>query len=127
MTQNQIYAAIQKSLSEYYHEPVFSGSSNPRQYDRLYKLLNSIVKTKITRAGDTFCCSVEVNDEYLGYKYPGGATGREVWEWANANTHGGTVEGNLKVWDNAISNLGGEQGIINIMRENLIRCGVPTL
>lgn len=125
MTQNEIYKVIQSSLSEYYHEPVFGGSSIPKQYERLYKMLNSIVKTDIVCSGNSFSCTVGVDEGYLSYTYPGGATGREVWEWANANTHGGTVEGNLEVWNNAINNLGGEQGIINLMKQNLKKCGVP--
>ena len=125
MTQAEIYKAFQESLSEYYHEPVFGGSSIPKQYERLYKMLNSIVKTDIIKSGDGFSCTVEVDRDYLGYNYQGGATGQEVWEWANANTHGGTIRGNLKVWDNAIDCLGGEQGIINLMKQNLKKCGVP--
>lgn len=125
MTQTEIYKAFQESLSEYYHEPVFHGGSTPKQYDRLYKMLNSIVRTDIVKSGGGFSCTVEVNEAYLNYTYPGGATGQEVWEWANANTHGGTVEGNLEVWNNAINNLGGEQGIINLMKQNLKKCGVP--
>ena len=125
MTQAEIYKAFQESLSEYYHEPVFGGSSIPKQYERLYKMLNSIVKTDIIKSGDGFSCTVEVDRDYLGYNYQGGATGQEGWEWANANTHGGTIRGNLKVWDNAIDCLGGEQGIINLMKQNLKKCGVP--
>ena len=128
MTQDEIYKAIMKELNNYYHEPVFhGGSSIPVVYKRLYKMLNSIVKTDIVRSGDSFNCNVGVDEGYLNYTYPGGATGQEVWEWANANTHGGTVEGNLEVWNNAIDNLGGENGIINLMKQNLIRCGVPVV
>lgn len=127
MTQNEICKAFQISLSEYYHEPVFGGSSIPKQYERLYKMLNSIVKTDIIKSGCGFSCTVEVDRDYLGYNYQGGATGQEVWEWANANTHGGTIKGNLKVWDNAIDYLGGEQGIINLMKQNLKKCGVPVV
>ena len=126
MTQDEIYKAIMKELNNYYHEPVFhGGSSIPVIYKRLYKMLNSIVKTDIVRSGDSFNCTVGVDEGYLNYTYPGGATGQEVWEWANANTHGGTIRGNLKVWDNAIDCLGGEQGIINLMKQNLKKCGVP--
>lgn len=128
MTQDEIYKTIMTELNRYYHEPVFhGGSSIPVAYKRLYKMLNSIVKTDIVRSGDSFNCTVGVDEGYLNYTYPGGATGQEVWEWANANTHGGTVEGNLEVWNNAIDNLGGENGIINLMKQNLIRCGVPVV
>lgn len=127
MTQDKIYKTLQESLLTYYHEDVFyGGSSVPVIYDRSYKLFNSIIKTDIVKSGNGFSCKVEVNRDYLSYSYPGGATGREVWEWANANTHGGTVEGNLEVWNDAIEALGGEQGIINLMKQNLRKCGVPT-
>lgn len=128
MTQDFIYKAIMTELNNYYHEPVFyGGSSIPVVYDRLYKMLNSIVKTDIVRSGNGFSCTVGVDEEYLKYTYPGGATGQKVWEWANANTHGGTVEGNLEVWNNAMDSLGGEQGIINLMKQNLKKCGVPIM
>ena len=127
MTQTEIYKAFQESLSEYYHEPVFHGTSTPKQYERLYKMLNSIVRTDIVKSGGGFSCTIEVNEAYLNYTYPGGATGQEVWEWANANTHGGTVKGNLEVWNNAVARLGDEIGIINLMKENLKKCGVPVI
>ena len=123
-TQDIIYNAIMEELSNYYHEPVFKGSSTPKQYDRLYKLLNSVVKTKINKTGNSFSCSVEVDDNYLNYTYPGGATGQEVWEWANDKTHGGTIEGKLEIWNNAIDSIGGKQGIIDLMKQNLKKCGV---
>lgn len=127
MTQDFIYKAIMTELNNYYHEPVFKGSSTPKQYERLYKMLNSIVKTDIVRSGNSFNCTVGVGEGYLNYTYPGGVTGHEVWEWANANIHGGTVEGNLEVWNNAMDNLGGENGIINLMKQNLRKCGVPVV
>ena len=127
MTRDEMFKVFQESLSEYYHEPVFSGSSIPKQYDRLYKMLNSIIKTDVVMSGNSFSCTVEVNRDYLNYTYPGGATGREVWEWANANTHGGTVEGNLEVWNNAINRLGGRSGIIRLMKNNLKKCGIPII
>lgn len=127
MTQDLIYKAIYEALLEYYHEPVFGGSSIPKVYERTYKMLNSIIKTEIVHSGNSFACSVGVDESYLNYTYKGGATGQEVWEWANANTHGGTVKGNLEVWNNAMNNLGGESGIINLMKQNLRKCGVPVI
>lgn len=120
-TQNIIYKALQDKLSEYYHE------ITPRVYDRTYKLFNSIIKTEINTTGDGFYCTVEVDPTYLNFTYEGGATGLEVWEWANANSHGGTVPGNIEVWNNAIDALGGEIGIINLMKQNLIKYGVPVI
>lgn len=127
MTQDEIYKAIYEALLEYYHEPVFGGGSTPKVYERTYKMLNSIIKTEIVHSGNSFACTVGVDESYLNYTYKGGATGQEVWEWANANTHGGTVKGNLEVWNNAMDNLGGKQGIINLMKQNLKKCGVPVV
>ena len=126
-TRNEIFKVFQKHIVEYYHEPVFDGSSIPKRYDRLYKLLNSIIKTDIIISGNSISCTVEIDRDYLNYTYPEGATGQEVWEWANANTHGGTVEGNLKVWNDALDELGGREGIMRLMKNNLIKYGIPII
>lgn len=125
MTQDTIFKCFQITLSDYYHEPVFDGSSIPKQYERLYKFLNSIIKTDIVKAGNSLSCTVEVDTDYLNYVYPAGATGETVWTYANMETHGGTVEGQIKVWDDTIEMVGGKEGIIKMMKDNLIRCGVP--
>lgn len=128
MTRDEVYKSIQESLTEYYHEPVFNGSSTPQAYERLYHFLNSVIKTNVEIVGNNVSCTVEVDRGYLSHPYRvGGATGQEIWEWANAKTHGGTVKGNLEVWNEAINNLGGEKGILNIMKQNLIRCGIPVM
>lgn len=120
-TQDVIYRTLQEKLSEYYYE------ITPKVYDRTYKLFNSIIKTEIITTGDGFSCTVEVDPSYLDYTYKGGATGLEVWNWANANSHGGTVSGNIEVWNNAIDALGGKNGIINLMKQNLQKYGVPVI
>ena len=47
MTRDEIFKVFQKHISEYYSEPVFGGSSIPKVYDRLYKMLNSLIKTDV--------------------------------------------------------------------------------
>ena len=128
MTRDEVYKAIQESLTRYYHESVFEGSSMPKMYERLYHFLNSVIKTNVEIVGNNISCTVEVDRGYLSQPYAvGGATGQEIWEWANAKTHGGTVKGNLEVWNDAIDSLGGEKGILNIMKQNLIKCGIPII
>lgn len=127
LTRDEMFKVFQKHITEYYQEPVFHGSSIPKQYDRLYKMLNSLVKTDVTQSGSEISCRVEIDRDYLNYTYPEGATGLEVWEWANDNSHGGTVQGNLQVWNDAIEELGGESGILSLMKQNLRKCGVPVL
>ena len=90
-------------------------------------MLNSLVKTEVIQSGNEISCRVEVGQDYLNYEYPKGATGLEVWEWANDMTHGGTVKGKLKVWNDSIDELGGRDGIMRLMKNNLKRCGVPII
>lgn len=128
--QDVIFKAFQTTLNEYYHEPVFRGgtSSIPKEYKRLYKFLNSMIKTEITKSGGEFRCTIEVNPDYLKYIYPDGdTTGREVWDYANEKTHGGTVKGEIRVWNDTIERLGGREGIVSLMTEKLKKCGVPVV
>ena len=130
MTQQEIYERIQEKISEYYKEPVFRGGSNqPVEYERTYKLLNSLIKTEIVSTSKGVSCKVEIDPNYLSYQYPGNgyshASGQEVMEYANASSHGGTVNGDINVWDDAINDLGGRVGIDILMKANLKKCGVP--
>lgn len=134
MAQKDIGECIQESINEYYEERVFSGGTSciPEVYDRTYKLLNSMVKTEIVKSGNTLSCKVGISDDYLNYKYPGtngwdgvDATGRDVLDWNNENgSHGGSVDGDWKIWDEAMRTLGGETGIMAIFISKLKKCGI---
>ena len=134
MAQKDIGECIQESIDEYYREKVFRGGTSciPEVYDRTYKLLNSMVKTEIVKTGNTLSCKVGISDEYLNYKYSGtngwdgvDATGRDVLDWNNADgSHGGSVDGDWKIWDEAMRTLGGETGIMSIFLSKLKKCGI---
>lgn len=134
MAQKDIGECIQESIDEYYREKVFRGGTSciPEVYDRTYKLLNSMVKTEIVKSGNTLSCKVGISDDYLNYKYPGtngwdgvDATGRDVLDWNNADgSHGGSVDGDWKIWDEAMRTLGGETGIMSIFLSKLKKCGI---
>lgn len=134
MAQKDIGECIQESINEYYKERVFRGgiSCVPEVYDRTYKLLNSMVKTEIVKSGNTLSCKVGISDDYLNYKYPGtngwdgvDATGRDVLDWNNVDgSHGGSVDGDWKIWDEAMRTLGGETGIMAIFISKLKKCGI---
>ena len=134
MAQKDIGECIQESINEYYEERVFRGGTSciPEVYDRTYKLLNSMVKTEIVKSGNTLSCKVGISDDYLNYKYPGtngwdgvDATGRDVLDWNNADgSHGGSVDGDWKIWDEAMRTLGGETGIMAIFISKLKKCGI---
>lgn len=134
MAQKDIGECIQESINEYYEERVFRGGTSyiPEVYDRTYKLLNSMVKTEIVKSGNTLSCKVGISDDYLNYKYPGtngwdgvDATGRDVLDWNNADgSHGGSVDGDWKIWDEAMRTLSGETGIMAIFISKLKKCGI---
>lgn len=134
MAQKDINECIQESINEYYKEKVFWGgtSSIPKIYSRTYKLLNSLVKTDIVKNGNVLSCEVKIDEDYLNYQYPGtdgwdgiSATGRDVLEWNNADgSHGGTVDGDWRIWDEAMQSLSGETGIMAIFVSKLKKCGI---
>lgn len=134
-TQKIVGICIQESIDEYYREKVFNGgvSCIPKVYERTWELLNSLVKTDVVKVGNTLQCTVGISDEYLNYKYPGSnwennipATGRDVLEWNNSDgSHGYTVSGDWKIWEQAMQSLSGESGILSIFESNLKKYGIP--
>lgn len=127
MTQQEIFEVIQEHIIDYYKEPVFRNGTSaiPMLYDRSYKLLNSLIKTDIVKSSGTISCSVEINPNYLNYQYMGGASGLEIMLSANERFHGWSVEGDMRIWDDALAELGLKPGILYIMKNNLKKCGVP--
>lgn len=127
MTQQEIFEVIQQHITDYYKEPVFRNGTSaiPLLYDRTYKLLNSIIKTDIVKSGGTLSCSVEIDPNYLNYQYMGGASGLDIMLSANEQFHGWSIEGDMRIWDDALSELGLKPGILYIMKNNLKKCGVP--
>ena len=134
MAQKDIGECIQESIDEYYKEKVFRGGTSaiPLIYDRTYKLLNSMIKTEIVKNGNSLSCQVGISDDYLNYKYPGtngldgvDATGRDILDWNSENgSHGGSVDGDWKIWEQAMQSLSGENGIMSIFISKLKKCGI---
>lgn len=141
-SRNEIYAVIKKHLVMYYQDKAFRGQTSniPVEYDRTERFLESLIKTKVVRVGNSLACNVQLDEDYLDYKYPGNperpdnvpATGLDVATWANESslyhTHGYTVPGTSSYdpwWDVAMEELGGKQGILNIMKKNLKAVGIP--
>lgn len=127
MTRDEIFVVFQRHITEYYKEPVFKDGTSaiPMLYDRTYKLLNSLIKTDVVITGNSLSCSVEIDPNYLDYTYIGGASGLDVVLSANEQFHGWSIEGDIRIWDNALEELGLEYGIRSLMAKNLIKCGVP--
>ncbi|MDL2301476.1 hypothetical protein LJC58_03880 [Lachnospiraceae bacterium OttesenSCG-928-D06] len=133
-TQKIVNRAIQKSINEYYKE------YTPTEYVRTYKFLNSLVSTNIVQKGNTITCEVKIDENYLKYQYPNQfnsflpATGSNIATWANHDdiryhNHGGTVNvgRNTGFWEDALSNLSGREGIINILISYLKKYGFTVL
>lgn len=141
LTRDEIFEAISQKISDYYNEDVFEHSPTdiPDYYDRTGKLVESLTASHITKNGNMFEFRVGWDDDYLTFRYPGGfvkrgsngsfnkATGLQVLNWFNSSSHGGNVSGSHDYWDEAISELGGEQGIINRFKNNCKRVGMPIM
>lgn len=129
MTQQEIFEIIQEHIKDYYKEPVFRNGTSaiPMLYDRSYKLLNSLIKTDITKSGGTISCSVEIDPNYLNYRYMGGASGLDVMLSTEQAFHGWSIEGDIRIWSDSLAELGLEPGIKAIMKDNLRKCGVPVI
>ena len=127
MTQQEIFEVIQQHIIDYYKEPVFRNGTSaiPMIYNRIYKLLNSLIKTDIVKSSGTISCSVEIDPNYLDYKYMGGASGLDVMLSAEQAFHGWSVEGDIRIWSDSLTELGLKPGILYIMKKNLKKCGVP--
>lgn len=127
MTQQEIFKVFQEHITDYYKEPVFRNGTSaiPMMYDRTYKLLNSLIKTDVVKSGSTISCAVEIDPNYLNYKYMGGVSGLDVMLSANEQFHGWSIEGDIRIWDDSLAELGLEPGIKYLMKKNLQKCGVP--
>lgn len=127
MTQQEIFEVIQQHIIDYYKEPVFRNGTSaiPMLYDRSYKLLNSLIKTDIVKSGSTISCAVEIDPNYLNYRYMGGASGLDVMLSSEQAFHGWSIEGDMRIWDDSMQELGLKPGILYIMKTNLKKCGVP--
>lgn len=124
-TRLQMSAVIQKYIDIYYDE------YDPKKYERTYKLmLDSILIADVVQQGSRISVQVGIDDDYLRYQYEGGATGEDVFRWASGlegdeHIHGYTVGGRVHIWEDAMDELGGREGILNLLKDNLRKQGVP--
>lgn len=120
MTQQEIFKVIQQHITKYYHE------YTPKEYQRTWHFLDSLIKTEIVKSPDGISCSVEIDKNYLSYRYIGGITGLKAAIFANNHSHGGVYDDDFgQFWDDAMEELGMYTGILALMKDNLKKCGVP--
>ena len=130
-----IYEKLKEKVDAYYNEPVFSESNPtiPDVYQRTNTLKDSLFEPVITQNGNTAILTTGFEDDYLSFEYSGNpqwkknkpATGQDVLEYFNSSSHGGTVKGSHDFWDEAIEELGGEQGIVDLFKRNCKKVGLP--
>lgn len=118
-----INECIQETIDEYYLE------YTPNQYERSERFLNSLVKTKVVKIGNVLKCEIKIDEDYLNYQYYADGkptvTGLDVVTMANSHSHGGIYDDDFSCfWEDAIEALGGQYGIISILKKKLAKRGL---
>lgn len=110
---DRVYETLNYFLQEYYnsYEPVY--------YRRQYDFLRSVVKVGPKRVGNKIVASIYIDTNSMDDYY--NATGRQVAEWANQGTHGGTVTGSNTphVWDDAVENTVSNEELLELALDYL--------
>lgn len=139
LTRKEIYMVMADKIVEYYTEKVFSepDSSEPDYYKRTYKLINSLKYSDITKNSNGFEFWCGWDDEYLSFRYNNGfttkkygskydgITGLQVLQALDEATHGYTVQGQHRYWQEILQELGYEKGILQKFKENCKKVGLP--
>lgn len=124
----EIYNIIQSKIDEYYAE------YKPWKYVRTGDLDNALQKTDPVKKGNYYTCTVGFEDDYLTFQYPGNpswnknipATGADVLYYFNNKSHGGTIKGGHKYWDEAINEINAKYGSIEgLFMDKLSEVSVP--
>ncbi len=127
LTEEIIFKKIKEKVEDYYTE------YQPIVYQRTDKLREAPFKSEIKKNGNGYYFVVGFKDDYLTFQYTGNqrwsgnvfATGEDVLRYFNFHSHGGTVKGSHNYWDEVLSDLGGDVGIINLFKQNCKRVGLP--
>lgn len=135
LTRDEIFEVVSRKVSDYYNEPVFQHEPTdvPDYYQRTGNLMESLTASYISKSGNMMEFRVGWDDDYLTFRYPkgfgkskyNGITGLQVLQAFNSGTHGYIVDGEHNYWDDALAELGGEQGIINRFKANCKKVGLP--
>lgn len=134
-TQQEIYKVVQENIKNYYEEKVFrrGTSSIPKVYDRTYQFLNSLIKTKVVTKNGQVSCSVMIDMDSLDYEQEPEIVIDMIERGYHADTslNDGNYETPYDIkaeghfWSDSLNQLGGYQGILNIMIKNCKKVGIP--
>lgn len=134
MTRDEIYNVVLTNVYRYYDE------YDPITYSRTDNLLDSFIEADrdVKAVDGGFSFKIGWEDDYLEFVYPdtfrprtrSKPTGLQVLEMFNGEYHGANCphsilkgENNSK-WDKSIAELGGIEGISNILEKNLAKVGL---
>lgn len=131
-TRRAVGGVLLEKTMDYYDE------YDPIEYNRTFTLLDglaseskySLDKGKVIKTKDGYEFKVGWDDTYLNFYYKN-ATGRMVLEWLDNKTHGGWEydnNGDLfehRFFTEAIEELGGEEGVKNLFKQNCKKVGLP--
>jgi hypothetical protein len=132
LTRRAVGEVLLNKIADYYDE------YNPIKYNRTFTLLDSLASEskysldngKVTKTKDGYEFKVGWDNAYLNFHYKN-STGRMVLEWLDHKTHGGWQYDNSgeqfehKFFTEAIEELGGEDDIKNLFKQNCKKVGVP--
>lgn len=137
LTRDDIFKVVSQKVFDYYEEPVFGTKQNPdptrpEYYDRTGKLMSSLSASHVKKNGSNYEFIVGWDRDYLTFRYPtgfgnstyNGITGLQVLKSFDSGTHGYTVPGFHNYFQEAIMELGGQEGIRNRFKDNLKKCGI---
>lgn len=124
-TINEIRNIVKNHLDEYY-------KYDPVMYERQYKLLNSLdidIKDGVGRVYFNegklkYPTEVTVKNVFGDYKLSARADAKKSLESAMHGTHGGKIEG-VAIWDESLDDINARGGVINLIKEELIKAGIP--
>ena len=139
LTRDEIFEVIAIKVAEYYTEKVFSepDRSEPDYYERTYKLAESLKYSDVSKNNNGFEFWCGWDDEYLSFKYDNGfkikkygsayngITGLQVLQAFDSASHGYTIQGQHKYWQEVLEELGHENGILQKFKENCKKVGLP--
>lgn len=131
-TRRTVGKILVNKVSDYYDE------YEPSKYERTWKLLDSIASEsqysldngKVTETKNGYEFKVGWDNYYLNFYYKE-ATGQMVLEWFDNKSHGGLRydnEGNEfehRFFTEAVEELGGENGVNELFKQNLKKTGLP--
>lgn len=140
LTRDDIFKVVSQKVFDYYEEPVFgtkrnSDPSEPEYYQRGHagrSLMDSLTASNVKKNGDNYEFTVGWDRDYLTFRYPtgfgnsayNGITGLQVLQAFDSGTHGYIVHGSHKYFQEAIMELGGQEGIKKKFKKNLKKCGL---